>query len=181
MLGGQLEQNARRFAGAWQELSAVRKGMLAGTGFALVAILYLLYSWSASTSFITLYSQLDPSDSGQIVDQLRGRGIDFELEQGGSTVRVPESVIDELRVDFAAQGLPEGGHVGFEIFEGNAFTATDFVQRLNFQRGAAGCRSHSHDPAWNAFTPCASHHLHVWPQSYCCSGGAKGPLPFARS
>jgi flagellar M-ring protein FliF len=138
VLGGQLEQNARRFAGAWQELSAVRKGMLAGTGFALVAILYLLYSWSASTSFITLYSQLDPSDSGQIVDQLRGRGIDFELEQGGSTVRVPESVIDELRVDFAAQGLPEGGHVGFEIFEGNAFTATDFVQRLNFQRGLQG-------------------------------------------
>ena len=138
MLGGQLEQNARRFAGTWQELSAARKGMLAGTGFALVAILYLLYSWSASTSFITLYSQLDPSDSGQIVDQLRARGIDFELEQGGSTLRVPESVIDELRVDFAAQGLPEGGHVGFEIFEGNAFTATDFVQRLNFQRGLQG-------------------------------------------
>ncbi len=112
--------------------------MLAGTGFALVAVLYLLYSWSASTSFVTLYSQLDPSDSGQIVDQLRARGIDFRLEQSGSTVRVPEAEIDELRIDFAAQGLPEGGHVGFEIFEGNAFTATDFVQRLNFQRGLQG-------------------------------------------
>ena len=138
VLGGPLEQNARRFAGAWQELSAVRKGMLAGTGFALVAVLYLLYSWSASTSYVTLYSQLDPGDSGQIVDQLRTRGIDFRLEQGGAVVRVPESKIDELRIEFAAQGLPEGGHVGFEIFEGNAFTATDFVQRLNFQRGLQG-------------------------------------------
>lgn len=136
--GVPLEQNARRLTGAWQELSAVRKGMLAGTGFALVAMLYLLYSWSASTSFVTLYSQLDPSDSGQIVDQLRARGIEFRLEQGGSTLRVSESEIDELRIDFAAQGLPEGGHVGFEIFEGNAFTATDFVQRLNFQRGLQG-------------------------------------------
>ena len=72
------------------------------------------------------------------VQGLRARGIDFQLEQGGSTVRVPESEIDELRIDFASQGLPEGGHVGFEIFEGNAFTATDFVQRLNFQRGLEG-------------------------------------------
>jgi flagellar M-ring protein FliF len=112
--------------------------MLAGTGFALVAVLYLLYSWSASTSFVTLYTQLDPNDSGQIVDQLRARGIEFRLEQGGATLRVPESEIDELRIDFASQGLPEGGLVGFEIFEGNAFTATDFVQRLNFQRGLQG-------------------------------------------
>ena len=43
-----------------------------------------------------------------------------------------------MRLDFASQGLPAGGHVGFEIFEGNAFTATDFVQRLNFQRGLEG-------------------------------------------
>lgn len=112
--------------------------MLAGTGFALVAVLYLLYSWSASTSYVTLYSQLDSSDSGQIVDQLRARGVAFRLEQGGATLRVPESEIDELRIDFASQGLPAGGHVGFEIFEGNAFTATDFVQRLNFQRGLQG-------------------------------------------
>ena len=138
VLGGPLEQNARRLAGAWEELSAIRKGMLVGTGFALVAVLYLLYSWSASTSFVPLYSQLDPSDSGQIVSQLRAGGTDFRLEQGGATVLVPESEIDELRIGFAEQGLPEGGHVGFEIFEGNAFTATDFVQRLNFQRGLQG-------------------------------------------
>jgi len=138
VLGGQLEQNARRLTSAWQELSTVRKGMLLGTGFVLVATLYLLYSWSSSTSFVTLYSQLDPSDSSQIVDQLRSRGVEYRLEQGGSTVRVSESQLDELRIDFASQGLPEGGHVGFEIFEGNAFTATDFVQRLNFQRGLQG-------------------------------------------
>ena len=37
-----------------------------------------------------------------------------------------------------AQGLPEGGHVGFELFDGNGFTLTDFAQRLNFQRGLQG-------------------------------------------
>jgi len=133
-----LEQNARRLASTWQELPPIRKGMLAGTGFALAALLFLLYSWSSSTSFVTLYSGLEPSDSSTIVDQLRSRGTDFRLESDGSRVLVPESQIDELRMEFASQGLPEGGHVGFEIFETNAFTATDFVQRLNFQRGLQG-------------------------------------------
>ena len=133
-----MEQNARRLAATWQELPPVRKGLLAGTGFALAALLFLLYSWSSSSSFVTLYSGLDATDSSEIVGQLRSRGVDFRLEAGGATIRVPESEINELRIEFASQGLPQGGHVVFEIFEGNAFTATDFVQRLNFQRGLQG-------------------------------------------
>ena len=112
--------------------------MLAVTGGALVALALLLYSWSSSTNYVTLYAGLDPSDSGRIVDQLRSRGVPFRIEAGGQTVSVSQSQVDELRLDFAAQGLPEGGHVGFELFDGNAFTATDFVQRLNFQRGLQG-------------------------------------------
>jgi len=133
-----LEQNVRRLSSTWQELPPIRKGLLAGTGFALVALLYLLYSWSSSSSYVTLYAGLEPTDSSTIVDQLRSSGTDYRLEADGSRVLVPESQIDELRMNFAAQGLPEGGHVGFEIFEGNSFTATDFVQRLNFQRGLQG-------------------------------------------
>lgn len=112
--------------------------MLAGTGFALAALLFLLYSWSSSSSFVPLYSGLEPADSSAIVDQLRSQGVSHRLEADGTRILVPESELDQLRLDFAAQGLPEGGHVGFEIFESNAFTATDFVQRLNFQRGLQG-------------------------------------------
>lgn len=133
-----MEQNARQLASTWQELPPVRKGMLAGIGFALAALLFLLYSWTSSSSFVTLYSGLEPSDSSEIVNQLRSQGVDYRLEADASRVLVPESELDQLRLDFAAQGLPEGGHVGFEIFETNAFTATDFVQRLNFQRGLQG-------------------------------------------
>jgi len=133
-----LEQNARRLASTWQELPPVRKGLLAGTGFALAALLFLLYSWSSSSSFVTLYAGLDEADSSEIIVQLQSRGVEYKLRAGGTTISVPEAGIDELRLAFASQGLPEGGHVGFEIFEGNAFTATDFVQRLNFQRGLQG-------------------------------------------
>ena len=124
-----------RITEVWGSLSATRRVLLAVTGGAVVGLGLLLYSWSSSTQLVTLYSGLDAEDSGRIVDGLRSRGVAFELEAGGATIRVPEVAVDELRIEFATEGLPQGGHVGFEIFEGNAFTATDFVQRLNFQRG----------------------------------------------
>ena len=131
-------QSLTRLTETWGSLSPVRKGMLTASGLGLVALLFLVYSWSGKTEYVTLYTGLDGSDSGAIVEQLRSRGIPYELEAGGATVRVPAGQADELRVDFATQGLPTGGQVGFELFEGSSFTATDFVQRLNFQRGLQG-------------------------------------------
>lgn len=127
-----------RLADSWNGMSSIRKGMLTATGVGLVALLYVLYTWSQTTSYVPLYSGLDTADSGRIVDQLRSRGVPFEIDRSGSSIRVPENEVEELRLDFAAQGLPEGSGVGFELFDGNGFTLTDFAQRLNFQRGLQG-------------------------------------------
>ncbi|MGE3962137.1 MAG: flagellar basal-body MS-ring/collar protein FliF [Dehalococcoidia bacterium] len=131
-------QTLSRLTETWASLSPVRKGLLTASGVGLLALIYLVYSWSGRTEYVTLYTGLDGADSGEIVEQLRSRGVGYELESGGSTIRVPAGQADELRVDFATQGLPTGGQVGFELFEGSSFTATDFVQRLNFQRGLQG-------------------------------------------
>ncbi len=131
-------QLVSRFTEMWNSLSPVRKGLLTASGVGLLALAFLLNSWAGRTEFVTLYTNLDSADSGEIVEQLRSQGIAYELAASGSTIRVPAGQADELRVDFATQGLPQGGQVGFEIFEGNSFTATDFVQRLNFQRGLQG-------------------------------------------
>lgn len=131
-------QLVSRLTEMWHSLSPVRKGLLTASGVGLVALAVVLNSWAGRTEFVTLYTGLDAADSGAIVEQLRARGVPYELAGGGSAVRVGAAQADELRVDFATQGLPQGGQVGFEIFEGNSFTATDFVQRLNFQRGLQG-------------------------------------------
>ena len=133
-----MDQLPRRIVEGFGSLSPARKALLAATGGGALALALLLYSWSSQANFVPLYSGLDQSDSGRIVDQLRSRGVSFELSASGATVSVPQSEVDELRLDFAAQGLPEGGNIGFELFDGNGFTATDFVQRLNFQRGLQG-------------------------------------------
>lgn len=122
----------------WNGLSPARKGMLTASALGLAAILFFVYSWSGRTEMATLYSGLDPADSGRVVEQLRAQGVPYTVDAGGGAVRVAASSVDEMRVNFAAQGLPQGGSVGFEIFQNSQFTATDFVQRLNFQRGLQG-------------------------------------------
>jgi len=46
--------------------------------------------------------------------------------------------VSELRLDLASSGLPQGGVVGFEIFDNKNFGVTDFVQKLNYQRALQG-------------------------------------------
>ena len=46
--------------------------------------------------------------------------------------------MDELRLDFAAQGLPASGRIGFEIFDRTAFGATEFLEHVNYRRALEG-------------------------------------------
>ena len=78
-------QSLSRLTETWGSLSPVRKGMLTASGLALVALLVVVYSWAGRTEYVTLYTGLDASDSGEIVEQLRSRGVAYELEGGGSS------------------------------------------------------------------------------------------------
>ena len=128
----------RRLTDTWRDLTPIRKGLLTGSVVLLFAVVYGAYTWSSQTTYVTLYSGLDASDSGAIVEELRASNTPYQLEVNGSTVLVPQAKVNDLRVQFASKGMPSSGHTGFEVFSGNSFTATDFVQRLNFQRGLQG-------------------------------------------
>jgi len=89
-------------------------------------------------SYGVLFSNLDPKDSGQILEQLKAKKIPYKIEAGGSVIKVPEDQVSELRLEMATLGLPEGGGVGFEIFDKSNLSTTDFVQNINFIRAIEG-------------------------------------------
>ena len=47
-------------------------------------------------------------------------------------------MLDELRLDFAGEGMPSSGRIGFEIFDRTAFGATEFLEQVNFRRALEG-------------------------------------------
>ncbi len=85
-----------------------------------------------------LYSQLDPEDAGHIVEKLKAQKVPFKLTGDGTTIRVPADKVHELRLSLASEGLPRGGHMGFETFQKLRLGATEFEQQVTYRRAMEG-------------------------------------------
>lgn len=87
----------------------------------------------------TLYNELTLEDSASIVSQLESQGIQFQLARQGASILVPKEQVARLRMQLAAEGLPTGGSIGYEIFDRtDTLGATSFVQNINHLRAMEG-------------------------------------------
>lgn len=86
----------------------------------------------------TAFTSLSPEDASAMSEKLKEDGIPFQLTNGGTTIEVPKEKIAETRVGLASSGLPKGGTTGYELFDKQSFGATDFSQRVNYQRALEG-------------------------------------------
>lgn len=103
--------------------------------FSVILMSGIMY-WSQREDLQVLYSNLGQEDAGQVVGKLREMKVPYRVE--GNAIYVPTARVYELRLELAAQGMPQGGGVGFEIFDKNQIGVTEFVQRLNYVRAIQG-------------------------------------------
>lgn len=92
--------------------------------------------WTDKIDYQVLYSNLSQEDAGQVIAKLKEMKIQYKVE--GNVIYVPSNKVYELRLELAAQGIPSGGGVGFEIFDKTQIGVTEFVQRLNYIRAIQG-------------------------------------------
>ncbi len=91
--------------------------------------------------YLPVFEQLTPMDASQIRQALSFENIPFESKKEGRIVNiaVPKKFADEARLKMAQLGLPEGGIVGFEIFDkAQSLGATDYDKRIQFVRAISG-------------------------------------------
>jgi flagellar M-ring protein FliF len=128
-----------RVTGFWTGLTGPAKRLLVGAVLIFVVGLFLLMRFTGSTSYATLATGASASDASAITTQLAELGIPYRLTEGGSTVQVPSSDLDQARLDLAASNVLDGGSgVGFEIFDKSNLGATDFTNRVNLVRATEG-------------------------------------------
>ena len=103
---------------------------------ASIALLVLAFSWSQKEEYQVLFTNMSEADAGQIAMKLKEMKIPYRAEAGG--ILVPQSKVYDARLQLASQGLPQGGGIGFEIFDKTSFGTTEFVQKLNYKRALQG-------------------------------------------
>jgi flagellar M-ring protein FliF len=111
---------------------------LVGTFLLVVAIIAGAARWLNTPSYRVLFADMDPESAARVTNRLRAQDVAYQLADGGRSVLVPESKLDQLRLDFAAEGLPATGRLGFELFDRTQFGATEFLEHVNFRRALEG-------------------------------------------
>ena len=105
---------------------------------AMVAGLAALWLWSRSPDYGVLYSNLSDRDGGAIIASLQQMNIPYKFSEGGGALLVASNKVPEARLRLAAQGLPKGGTVGFELLDNQKFGTSQFAEQINYQRALEG-------------------------------------------
>ena len=111
---------------------------VAGAGVALLVLLFLLFQMATKPSYELMLSGLDPADTGKVTEALDERGIAYELRNNGTAVAVEKSSTADARIALSQSGMPGAGKPGFELFDEQKLGASDFQQKVNYQRALEG-------------------------------------------
>ncbi|MBO0995445.1 flagellar basal-body MS-ring/collar protein FliF [Bacillus sp. SD088] len=110
----------------WINRTKTQRFMISGSLFAFLFIIFIIIYFSTKTTFVPLYTNLTPNETGSIKESLDEKGIKSEIASGGSTIKVPEDQAESLMVELASEGIPKSGQIDYSFFGENAgFGMTD--------------------------------------------------------
>ncbi|GGK52385.1 flagellar M-ring protein [Salinarimonas ramus] len=119
-------------------LGPARLAVMGAVTLALVGFFAFVIMRMSQPDMGVLYSDLSMADAGAVVRDLEARGVAYET-RGDGVILAPRADLARLRMELAADGLPAGTGVGYEIFDrGDSFSSTSFVQNINQLRALEG-------------------------------------------
>lgn len=133
-----MPEGIRRLIEPFMALSPGKQMMIAMVAFLSAVAFAVLIFVANRTDYKPLFTNLTSEDAGEIVKKLKDAKTPYQITPDGKGILVPSDKVHELRLTLASEGIPQGGGVGFEIFDRKNFGMTEFVQKLNYQRALQG-------------------------------------------
>lgn len=104
-----------------------------------VAGIVFVSRWASAPDYAVLFSDLTPTDSAAVIEQLKEDKIAYEIRGDGSSIAVsPAQMVHELRLTLKSMGIPQGGRVGMELFDESELGVTTFQEKVKFLRATQG-------------------------------------------
>lgn len=123
----------------WLSLPKSRKIILS-TIVATVIVGLTVYGFVfTQKDYAVLYSNLDIETAGEVKSALEENGVtDYKITEGGSSILVPQSEVDRIRMDLAVNGVAPSKGSGFELFDNSKMGLTEQERQIMYQRALEG-------------------------------------------
>ncbi|GAB4269113.1 MAG TPA: flagellar M-ring protein FliF [Opitutae bacterium] len=122
----------------WSQLGMNQRITLVMSSFGIMAVMLGMLYWSGRPNYRLLYGRMDTQDMAEVVEYLDQNEIAYKLNDSGTSVYVSSDSVAKVRMEMATRGIPQGGSVGYEIFDRGNFGISDFIQRTNYIRAIQG-------------------------------------------
>jgi flagellar M-ring protein FliF len=121
----------------WSSLSLTRKITIAGAMALVLAAVSSVFFLQNGNKYEYIFTDISNEDTQAILSELRRLNVaDYELDSKG--IKVPAEKAAQLRMQLAQEGLPANGVVGWEKFDSQDFTRTEFEQNIHRLRAIQG-------------------------------------------
>src|SRR5690625_4030487 len=100
----------------WNKSSRKQKVIFFSVSSILLALIIVITINTSTTKYVPLYSNLSVQEVAQIKEELEARNVSYELEDGGTTVLVPEEQSDHILVEFVGVGIKSSGNIYYYLF-----------------------------------------------------------------
>ena len=93
----------------------MRKVVVIGSTVAIFLAVLGMSRLVSQPRMTLLYSGLDPASAGEVVQALQAQGAAYDVR--GTSVFVPDTIRDQLRLTLASEGLPASNGQGYELLD----------------------------------------------------------------
>lgn len=122
-----------------KQLGPTRLSIMGGILLALVTFLIFISMRVSSPDYSLLYGDLSTGDAAAMASQLEQAQIPYQVSDDSASILVPANDVGRSRMLLAEAGLPNGGSIGYELFDNQSgFGTTNDIVNLNKVRALEG-------------------------------------------
>ncbi len=131
-----LKKIVEQVTSVYKKMTMTQRLIVAGAGVAVIAIIIILLSSSSQPSKVILYSELNVKDFGAMTKKLQEWNYKFAAK--GNEIWVDPKDKEYIKMKMAQDGLIPSGIKGWELFDTEKWTTTDFERNINKRRAIIG-------------------------------------------
>ncbi len=115
-----------------------QKAVTVAAAIAVVVGAFAFMSFSGRPNYTPLFTNLQSSDAANITSKLTTDKVPYQLADGGTTIMVPASDVDQERLSLAQAGLPATSTVGLSLLDKEGITSSNMTQQADYLQALQG-------------------------------------------